>query len=210
MFKVDRARTAFIVIDMQNAFLEPGAVYECPPGREIVANINKLTKACRGAGIPVIWVMSKFRSAADWGLIAAFEPYSPVLADGRPPVTQLMNGVRGVEIWSELKVDAKKDYEIAKTRYSAFISGSSNLERLLRTLGRDNLMFAGIVTNVCVGTSAMDAMMLDFRVTVVSDATAAATDLQHQATLMNLTESFAEVVNTAGILKEIKQIMSGR
>lgn len=209
MFKVDRTKTAFIVIDMQNAFLEPGAVYECLPGREIVANINKLTRACRGAGIPVIWVASKFRSAADWGLIAAFEPYSPVLADGRPPVTQLMDGARGVEVWSEMEVDAEKDHEVVKTRYSAFISGSSNLERLLRTLGRDNLVFAGIVTNVCVGTSAMDAMMLDFKVTVVSDATAAATELQHQATLINLMESFAEVVNTAGILKEIKQTASG-
>ncbi len=48
-------------------------------------------------------------------------------------------------------------------------------------------------------------MMLDFKVTVVSDATAAMTDFLHQAALMNFKMVFGDVVTTAEVLEEIKQ-----
>jgi hypothetical protein len=52
----------------------------------------------------------------------------------------------------------------------------------------------------------MDAMMLDFKVTVVSNATAAFTDLLQQVFLMNFKMVFADVLTTAEVLEEIKHI----
>ena len=40
-------------IDMQRAFLEPGAALEAPPGRAIIPNLQRLIQACRLKGVPV-------------------------------------------------------------------------------------------------------------------------------------------------------------
>ncbi len=206
LFKVDKSKTALVVIDMQNAFVAPGSTIEVPRGREIVPKINTLARACREAGIPVIWVVSKFRSEAEWGLITAFEPESPVGTEREKPMDELKWGAKGTGIWRELEVDGRRDHEVVKCRYSAFVNGSSNLERLLRILGRDHLIMTGVATNVCVASSAMDAMMLDFKVTFVSDATAAFTDFLQQAFLINLKLVFADVATTADLVKQLEQI----
>jgi len=52
----------------------------------------------------------------------------------------------------------------------------------------------------------MDAMMLDFKVTFVSDATAAFTDFLQQAFLINLKLVFADVATTAELIKQLEQI----
>ena len=67
------------------------------------------------------------------------------------------------------------DFVVIKNRYSCFIPGSSSLERLLRSQGRDTVLLAGTKTNICVESTARDGMMLDFRMAVLSDATAALT-----------------------------------
>jgi ureidoacrylate peracid hydrolase len=48
--RLEPARTALVVIDMQNAFLRPGAPSETPVAREIVPNINRLAHAVRAGG----------------------------------------------------------------------------------------------------------------------------------------------------------------
>ena len=55
---LDPARTALVIIDMQNAFLEPGGPIEVAPARDIVEPINRMAEGCRGLGVPVIWIRS--------------------------------------------------------------------------------------------------------------------------------------------------------
>lgn len=57
LFKLDPAKTALVVMDMQNAFVAPGSSIEISTSRQIVPNINKLAQACRSVGIPVVWVV---------------------------------------------------------------------------------------------------------------------------------------------------------
>ncbi len=204
VYKVDRTKTAMVVIDMQNRFVDPGAALGVLSARGIVPNINVLAQACRGAGIPVIWVVGKRRYDIEAGLIAAFQPKSPIGNKRSSVFTEALWDNDGVKLWPEMDVDPEKDYEIVKYRYSAFIAGSSNLERVLRTLDKDTLIMVGTVTNVCVAATVMDAMMLDFRVIVVSDATAAVTDFLQQSCLMSLKMVFADVATTDELLKEIK------
>ena len=65
---IDPKRTALVSVDMQVAFLEPGAPSEVPMAREIVPNINKLATAMRAAGGTVVWVYSTFTDKifTDW------------------------------------------------------------------------------------------------------------------------------------------------
>ncbi len=47
---LDPARTAHIIVDLQNGFMEPGAAVEIPQAREIVPNVNRISAAVRAAG----------------------------------------------------------------------------------------------------------------------------------------------------------------
>ncbi len=205
--KVDTKTTAMVVIDMQNRFVAPGASIEVAGGRDIVPNINRLTQACRNVGIPIIWVVGgDNRSPKELGLITTFQPRSPVAPDRPTPAHEALNP-DSVKLWPELDFNSEKDYKIAKCRYSPFIAGASRLERLLRNLDMGTLIITGVATNVCAGLAAMEAMMLDFKVVFVSDASAAYTDFLQQAFLMNLKLAFADVVTTAEVLEEIKQLV---
>jgi ureidoacrylate peracid hydrolase len=83
---------------------------------------------------------------------------------------------------------------VTKNRYSALISGASQLEGLMRERGIDTLLIAGTKTNVCCECTARDAMMLDFKVVMLSDCTAALSDEEHLATLENVIQQFGDVL----------------
>ena len=79
-----------------------------------------------------------------------------------------------------------------KNRYSAFIR--SEFENTLRARGIDTLLIAGTKTNVCCECTARDAMMLDYKVVMLSDCTAALSDDEQRATLENVIQQFGDVL----------------
>lgn len=197
--RLDPARTAVVVIDMQNTFCEPGAPAEVPLSRAIVAPINRLNAGVRARGGRVIWVTHANMGAgtgSDWrGFFDNF-----VADDVRQrTIASLSPGGAGQRIWPELDVHPD-DIQIFKNRYSALIAGSSNLERLCRSLGIDTLLITGTKTNVCCESTARDAMMLDFNVVMVSDGTAALSDDEHRASLETIIQQFGDVLSVDEIL----------
>jgi ureidoacrylate peracid hydrolase len=87
-----------------------------------------------------------------------------------------------------------------KKRYSAFIQGSSDIDRQLREAGVDTVVIVGTLTNVCCESSARDAMMLNYRVLFVSDANAALSDAEHNATLATILRVFGDVATTEEVV----------
>ena len=65
---------------------------------------------------------------------------------------------------------------------------------MLREKGIDTLLIAGTKTNVCCECRARDAMMLDYKVVMLSDCTAALSDDEHRATLENMIQQFGDVL----------------
>jgi len=94
---------------------------------------------------------------------------------------------------------------VRKRRFSPFIAGSSNLEALLRDRAIDTVIITGTRTNVCCETTARDAMMLDFKAVMVSDATAAASELEQMAGLMTVFQVFGDVRTTDEVVALIEQ-----
>ena len=188
--KLDAKRTALLVIDMQNAFVAPGSPIEVPAAREIVAPINRLAAALRERGVPVIWVMHENQEGGrDWaGFFDAF------VAPGKreQAAAALEAGSRLQALWPQLEV-APSDLRVAKNRYSAFIGNSSSLEGVLRERSLDTLLIAGTKTNVCCECTARDAMMLDFKVVLLSDCTAALSEDEQRGTLENVIQQFGDV-----------------
>jgi ureidoacrylate peracid hydrolase len=187
---LDAKRTALLVIDMQNAFVARGAPVEVPAARDIVAPINRLAAALRQRGVPVIWVLHENQAGGrDWdGFFGVF------VAPGKreQAAAALTKGADLQRLWPELTI-AQTDLRVAKNRYSALIAGSSSLEKTLGEKGIDTLLIAGTKTNVCCECTARDAMMLDFKVVMLSDCTAALSDEEHLATLENMIQQFGDV-----------------
>ncbi len=55
---LDPARTALIVVDLQNGFMAPGQPAEIAQAREIVPNVNCLAAATRASGGTVVWIQN--------------------------------------------------------------------------------------------------------------------------------------------------------
>jgi ureidoacrylate peracid hydrolase len=188
---LDAGRTALVVIDMQNAFVAPGAPIEVPGARAIVPNINRLAAELRFRGIPVIWVLHENKAdGRDWErFFGCF-----VAPENRARAARaLAAGSELQRLWPELSVQAG-DVLVTKNRYSALIPGASSLAEVLRAKGIDTLLIAGTKTNVCCECTARDAMMLDYKVVLLCDCTAALSDDEHLATLENVIQQFGDVM----------------
>ena len=187
---LDPKRTALLVIDMQNAFVAPGAPMEVPAARGIVAPINRLAAELRRRGVAVIWVAHENRrDGRDWaGFFDAF------VAPGRraDASAALSAGSELQKLFPALEV-TPGDLRVAKNRYSAFIK--NDFESTLRERGIDTLLIAGTKTNVCCECTARDAMMLDYKVVLLSDCTAALSDDEQRATLENVIQQFGDVLS---------------
>ena len=75
------------------------------------------------------------------------------------------------------------DVKVKKNRFGAFVPGSSQLHSVLQERAIDTVIITGTATNVCCESTARDAMMMNYKVIFVADATATHTDEEHNATL---------------------------
>jgi nicotinamidase-related amidase len=149
----DHARTALLLIDVINAFDFPGAERLLVQALPVAAEIARLRRAARAAGIPVIYVNDNFgrwRSRFD-AVIA-----SCMRKRGRAIVEKL--------------IPRKNDYFVLKPKNSAFYA--TTLDLLLAHIGVETLVLVGWLGNNCVLFTANDAYMRDYKLIVPSDCVA--------------------------------------
>jgi ureidoacrylate peracid hydrolase len=201
---VPAEKTALVVVDMQNYFMAPGQQVEVPEAREIVPNVNRLADALRHAGGTVVWVrtVSNDDSFKNW---SHFHDVLNTPQRRARRAEALADGAFGAELWRELDV-RPTDLIVQKTRYSAFIQGSSNIEEQLRQLGVTAVWIGGTTTNTCCECTARDAMLLDFRTTMVTDANADHTDEEHNATLVAFCSKFGDIAATDDLIARLESI----
>jgi ureidoacrylate peracid hydrolase len=188
---LDPPRTALIVIDMQNYFVAPGYQGEVPMARAIVPAINRLAAALRAAGGHVVWVQNSTNDTRQSWSVVHDHLSTPERRDRR--MVTMDESDAGFLLYPALDVRPEDD-RVIKKRYSAFVQGSSSIEALLRQHGLDTLLFAGTATNVCCESSARDAMMLNYKVAMISDACAATSDAFHAASLLGFYSIFGDVM----------------
>lgn len=198
---LDPKRTALVVIDLQNAFMDDAVGHAvCPAARDIVPNVNRLAAAMRAAGGAVFWVKNTFDATCltEWSVMQDIST-----PEGRAKRAAAMSeNTRGHELWPTLEV--RPDDEIVKKyRFSAFLPGASDLPDRLRARGFDTVLITGTVTNVCCESSARDAMMTNFRVVMVSDGNAAMTQAEHEASLIAFYLTFGDVMDTDMLVRRL-------
>jgi ureidoacrylate peracid hydrolase len=183
-------RTALLVVDMQNHFVKPGSAAEAPMARKIVPGVNQLAAALRRMGGLVVWIKNSATETQDNWSVLHRDLMTPERQRAR--YEALSEDHEGHELWPMLDVKSE-DVQMVKKRFSAFIEGSSDLAPFLHVRGVDTVLIAGTATNICCESTARDAMMLNFRTVMVSDALAAYSDAEHAAALMNFYTVFGDV-----------------
>lgn len=198
---LDPAKTALLVIDLQNGFVQTGQPGALPVAREIIGNVNRIAQSLRTAGGHVVWIRHTHVPGAPADAWPRFVEFSAA-GWGKALNDALVPGSPGHALYAELDVQAQ-DEVVNKTRFSALIQGSSDLHDRLQRRAIDTVIVVGTVTNVCCESTARDAMMLNYKVHFIADANAARTDAEHNATLSNMLLWFADVRTTDEIISLI-------
>lgn len=187
-WSIEPKQTVLLVHDMQkfwvDRFVEPDV---------LIDNIRFLIQVCREYDVPIIYsVGEKVRNRAERGL--ALDLWGPGIGK--------VGGVKeeDADVISEL-MPMETDFIISKSKYSAFFD--TELESKMRSMGRSQMIIAGVFAHHGCMATALDAYMRNMKVFFVADATADYTRKDHDMAL-------AYVAETSGVLttvnKTIKQI----
>ncbi len=177
---LDLTRTALLVVDLQNDFLHPQGAYGragqgAPEIAALPGRVKPLADAMRARGGLVISTQFTLQPGRGGEPIVSphLKSLRPFLAKG-----DFLPGAWGHRLVDELQ---PADVTIEKVAYSAFYM--TRLEWVLRKLGVDRLLVAGIVTNGGVASTVRDAHVRDIDAIVLEDGCAAFTPEVHRTAI---------------------------
>ncbi len=172
-------RTAHVVVDLQVGFMAPGSVAETPMNLEILPNVDRISAAVREAGGVNIFL--RYTYDPGWtGFFGRFEP-----AAVEPMKAAFTAGAEQHALWPEMDVQPE-DVILDKTRFSALIPGTCDLEEELQARAIDTLIVTGCVSNCCCESTIRDAMQMNYSIVFVADGNAAQTDADHNGAVADL------------------------
>jgi len=213
--EIDLARTALLIVDMQNDFLHPDGWFpragvDPSPLSAVVPAVGGLADAARRHAVPVVWL--------NWGvrpdranLTGSFVARA---ADGgrRPTYADPAPGGRGRVLvrddWGAAVIDAlpvaDSDLIVHKHRPSGF--WDNELDSILRVRDVTTLLFAGINIDRCVFATLTDACFLGYDCVLVEDACATPSPEHVRDAVCHLTRLLYGVTATT---RDVIAAMSG-
>ena len=211
--RLDLAKVAMLVIDMQNDFCHPDGWLahigvDVTPARTPIEPLNNLLPVLRNAHIPVIWLNWGNRPDLlniSAGLRHVYNPTGDRIGLGDPlPSNQapvLMLGSWAAAVVDELEQNPE-DIRVDKYRMSGF--WDTSLDSILRNLGKTTLFFSGVNADQCVMCTLQDANFLGYDCILVKDCTATTSpEFCLQATLYNIKQCFGFVTDSQAIANAI-------
>lgn len=168
-----------LVIDMLNDFIGEKATLRCPDGEKIVPTIRRLIDYARDR-------------KEDIHVVHIQEAHRKKDADFRVRPLHAVAGTWGSEIIDQLK-PVEDEYVVPKRRHSGF--AYTDLDLYLREEGIETVVVTGVWTNVCVRSTASDALYHAYKVICVSDCCASKTQEMHEGGLRDMA-IFAKVMTT--------------
>jgi len=166
------ANQALLVVDVVNPLDFPGGKQLLAQALPVVRSIARLKRRLKARGVPVVYVNDNF---THWRC-----DFRELVAICTQP------GVLGAPLAQALPPE-HDDYLVLKPKHSGFFA--SPLEVLLRQLQVGHVVVTGIAGDGCVLSTAADAHMRDFTVSVPSDCCASITAVRNQHALALLRQS---------------------
>jgi nicotinamidase-related amidase len=178
--RIDPARTALVVLDMQNDFVQRGGSLLVPDAEATIPAIRRLLELARLNRMRVVYGQdTHHRGDPEWEMWPE----------------HCLEGSWGWEIIAEL-APGVDDTVLRKVRYDAFFGTS--LDYLLRLWGVDTLIICGTVANIGVQYTAASAALRWYHVVIPQDAISALEPFDLEASLRQTAFVFAGRVTTAG------------
>ncbi|WP_020620500.1 cysteine hydrolase family protein [Paenibacillus daejeonensis] len=212
------AKSAIVVIDMQNDFCSPSGWLDYigvdfTPARAPIEPVNRLLPELREAGVPVIWV--------NWG-------NRPDKMNLSPSVLHVYNqagddvGIGGAlpgngsrvlekDSWSAAVISemdvASGDIHVDKYRMSGF--WDTPLDSILRNLNVETLFFAGVNVDQCVMATLQDAVCLGYDAILLADCCATTSPgFCAEATIYNVKQCYGFVADSSAVLSAMQAVTS--
>ena len=218
---IDTARTAVIVVDMENDFGSKGGMFDragidISMIQKVINPTSKVLAAARKAGIKIIYLkMGYHEDLSDIGNeespnrvrhLQIMHVGDTIIAPNGSKNRILIRDTWGTDIVTELKPQTD-DIVIYKTRFSGFYK--TELDSLLKQLNKKYLIITGCTTSICVESTVRDAMFRDYSSIVLEDCTAEPIGYglprsNHEASLLSIQALFGWVSSSDEFLKAIK------
>ena len=177
--RVDPARTALLVVDMQNDFVAEGGSLRVPTAESTIPTISALLELARAYGMRVVFTQDTHRDGdPEWRIWPE----------------HAREGSWGWEIVDAL-APAPDETVIRKVRYDGFYG--TPLDHLLRLWGVTTLVICGTVANICVHYTAASAALRWYDVVIPRDAVSALDPFDLESSLRQTAFLFGGRVTTA-------------
>jgi nicotinamidase-related amidase len=189
---IDPDRTAVLIMDYQ----EDVVTKFVPTPAETLQRAAKVLDAARAAGIPVIHVAIHFR--AGYPEVPDRGTFKMVKSSG-----MLVDGTPGAAIHAAV-APKPDDIVVLKKRVSAF--AGSDLECVLRGLGRSHLVLFGVATSGVVLSTVRAAADLDYEMNVIADCCADSDDEVHRVLTTKVFARMAPSVSAAEFIAALQAV----
>jgi ureidoacrylate peracid hydrolase len=196
---LDMSKVAHVCVDMQVGFVAEGAPIEVPMTRQIAGTINTISEAVRQAGGLNVFTRYTYDPGEKLSWDHWFKTLGATQLDAQAKIA------RGMPDWEmDPSIElAEGDMIVDKTRFSALIPETCDMDARLKALGIDTLIITGTLTNCCCESTARDALQMGYKVIFMSDANATLSDEEHLGTLLSMYTIFADVMDTPYLLELI-------
>lgn len=188
---MDAKTTALLVIDMQNDFVDEGAVFEVRNIRKDLGKLGAFIGECRKSSVLVVYTRHCYTPEGNPVEAKLFPEYGG---------NALRKGTHGWEI-NEAVAPEKGDLVMDKTRYDAFFN--TDLDAKLKTLNIKTVIVTGTMTEVCCASTASGAMFRDYEVVFCSDLNFTSERNRHKMVLKIIKGNYGEVMDAETILGKI-------
>ncbi len=158
----NRTKSALLVIDMENGFVEADSPHCIAYAKASVPACVDAVSTAREKGIPVFFVKRIYRQDGSDVELTRYQAWK----EGGRAMGPGSAGKASAEAAAGLKPQ-KGDYTIIKPRWSAFFG--TELDLILRRLRIETVILTGTTTPNCIRTTCYDANSLDYNVVVLED-----------------------------------------
>lgn len=193
-FKIKKEECAFIVVDLQEDFVNPKNPMFVPEAYRQIPRVKKTIEACRRLKVPVIYATHNIATdcAHDF-----YEFWPPIKAGA------LKEGTPEADVYHEIYPLEHERVIRAKHTYCVF--AGTDLDYVLRNLKVKTVIICGTITNFCCESTARSAFFLGYHVVFGSDINSSDNPFAHEATIRTLRRGFARVMSHDQIIEALEK-----
>lgn len=194
--KVHPPHTALLVVDMQNDFIADGGLIskdgrDRSEARKLGERLPAFIEVARAAGVLVVFIRNIYSTETNHYLSDSWlEQAARQRKGGYTSIPVCSPDSWAADFYGDVRPQPG-DAVVTKHRYSGF--HNTDLDTILRSHGTRTVIMTGVVSNVCVETTAREAFVRDYYVVAPRDGSAAYTQADHHGTMANIERFFGEL-----------------